>query len=146
MNILEQLNNYDENLTLLQIKNIINNEKEEKERAEGRKLEEIRKKFNNSYIKIEKICDTYGKSINIYHIKDITDMGERTYYKNNFFWRGNKIFFSKNIFNFIKVKENLTHFILSESDLINGEIIDQSDYNLYLKKYKKLNKILKNIK
>jgi hypothetical protein len=146
MRILEQLNKYDENLTLLHVKNIINEEIEKEKKEENRKKEEIKEKFNNSYIKIEELHDTYGELINIYHIKEITKIEKNTAWKPIFNWRGNKIMFYEKGFNFMKIKEDLTYFTFSEEDLINAQIINKSDYNLYLKKYKKLNKILKNIK
>jgi hypothetical protein len=140
MRILEQLNKYDENLTLFQVKTIILEEKQNEKQKEENEFQEIKNKFNNTYIKKINNDRIFGKTIEIYQIEEITGRERTTDWIFIYSFKGNLISFSKKYINY---DENFWSF--SKKELEQAEIINESQYNLYLNQYQEVENKFQNI-
>lgn len=144
MRIIEQLSKYNDNLTLSQVKSLILEEHQKEKQREERGFQEIKNKFNNTYIK--RINDgLLGKTIEIFQIKEIIRRERTTDWDWSYYFKGNKIVFSKRDINYININGNLTHWTFSKEELDNAEIISESQYISYLKQYKEIEEKLKNL-
>jgi hypothetical protein len=140
MRILEQLNKYYENLTLFQVKTIILEEKQNEKQKEEKEFQEIKNKFNNTYIKKINNDRIFGKTIEIYQIEEITGRERTTDWIFIYSFKGNLISFSKKYINY-----NEDFWSFSKEELEEAEIISESQYNLYLKQYQEIENKLQNI-
>lgn len=145
MRIIEQLNQYDENLTLFKVKALIL-EKEQKERQkEEREFEYLQNKFKNTYIKIIDNHSLFGRTVEIYHIEEIIRKERTQDWNFIYYFKGTKISFSKRDINFVKIKGNTTHWSFSKEELEQTQIIDKHQYKSYLKQYEDINDKLNQI-
>ena len=140
MRILEQLSKYNENLTLFQVKTIILEEKQNEKQKEEKEFQEIKNKFNNTYVKIINNDRIFGKTIEIYQIEEITGRERTTDWIFIYSFKGNLISFSKKYINY-----NEDFWSFSKEELEEAEIISESQYNLYLKQYQEIENKLQNI-
>ena len=140
MRILEQLSKYNENLTLFQVKTIILEEKQNEKQKEENEFQEIKNKFNNTYIKRINNDRIFGKTIEIYQIEEITGRERTTDWIFIYSFKGNLISFSKKYINY---DENFWSF--SKKELEQAEIINESQYNLYLNQYQEVENKFQNI-
>jgi hypothetical protein len=145
MRIIEQLSKYDENLTLNKVKALILEEQQKENQKEENEFQEIKNKFNNTYLKIINNDGLFGKTVEIYQIEEIIRRERTTDWTFVYYFKGNKISFSKQNINFINIKGNKTHWSFSKEELEKAENIIELEYNLYLKQYQKLEDELKNI-
>ena len=145
MRILEQLSKYDENLTLFKVKALILEEQQKEKQKEKNEFQEIKDKFNNTYLKIINNDRLFGKTVEIYQIEEIIRRERTTDWSFVYYFKGNKISFSKQDINFIKIKGNKTHWSFSKEELEQAEIITEYQYNLYLKQYQEIENKLYNI-
>jgi hypothetical protein len=145
MRIIEQLSKYDENLTLSQVKVIILEEQQKEKQKEEREFQEIKDKFNNTYLKIIDNDGLFGKTIEIYQIEEILRRERTTDWSFVYYFKGNKISFSKQDINFIKIKGNTTHWSFSKQELEDAEIISKKEYIDYIQHYEQIQDRLQNI-
>lgn len=145
MRIIEQLSKYDDNLTLSKVKTLILEEQQKEKQKEEDEFQEIKDKFNNTYLKVIDNDGLFGKTVKIYQIQEIIRRERTTDWNFIYYFKGNKISFSKRDINFIKIKGNTTHWSFSKQELEDAEIINNSQYNLYLNQYQEIENNLKNI-
>lgn len=145
MRIIEQLNKYDDNLTLSKVKTLILEEQQKEVQKEEKEFQEIKDKFNNTYLKVIDNDGLFGKTVKIYQIQEIIRRDRTTDWSFCYYFKGNKISFSKGNVAFIKIKGNTTHWSFSKHELEDAEIINESQYNLYLNQYQEIENNLKNI-
>ena len=96
------------------------------------------------YLKRIEDCNLFGKTLEIYHIEEITDSTKCTDYSLSYFVRGTKIAFSSQDINFRKLQEDTTD-AFSEEDLRQMTSITEDGYYYYKTKYNEIRRQLDNL-
>lgn len=143
--ILEYISKYDENLTIAQFKEAIELEQISAKQIETEEIDTVKKEFKDVYLKRVYDCDLFGKTLEVYHIEEITDSTKCTDYSLAYFVRGTKIAFSPQDINFRKLKEKNTSDTFSGEELISMQKIFKEDFHSYLQKFNEISNELINL-
>lgn len=139
------INKYDENLTVAQLKKAIEQDEISAKQIETEKINKVKEDFKDVYLKKIYDCNLFGKTLEIYHIEEITDSTMCTDYSLSYFVSGTKIAFSSQDINFRKLKENNTLDTISEKDLREMKIISRDEYYYYKTSYNEIIRQLDNL-
>ena len=93
--ILEVIAKYDENLTIAQLKKAIESDKRIADQKEIDDLNQLKQEFANSYLKIVDEERMFGKTLNVYHIKEIVRTERCSDWSLVYYAKGSKISFSE---------------------------------------------------
>jgi hypothetical protein len=143
--ILEYLEKYDENLTVAQLKEAIQIAKDVEDQKEIDNLNQIKQEFANTYLKVIDEEHMFGKTLNIYHIKEIVRTERCTDWSLVYYAKGNKISFSEREAYSRAFKPNTTHDSFSEEELRAMTKITEQEYNEYVHQYSRIKTMLSEI-
>lgn len=128
MRILEHLKNYDDNLTVSELRKQIEDSAQKKKLKENKEFKTLKDKYKNSYLKRVRNCQFFGKVLEVYYIGEITERAMTEEWKFVYGAKGFKISFSKINFSLKEVKPS-DHF--SPKELKEMTVITEDEYRNY---------------
>ena len=143
--ILEYLEKYDESLTVAQLKEAIQIAKAVEDQKEIDNLNQIKQEFANTYLKVIDEEHMFGRTLNIYHIKEIVRTERCTDWSLVYYAKGNKISFSEREAYSRAFKPNTTHDSFSEEELRAMTKITEQEYDEYVHHYSRIKTMLSEI-
>ena len=143
--ILEYLEKYDESLTVAQLKEAIQIAKAVEDQKEIDDLNQIKQEFANTYLKFLDKEHVFGKTLNIYHIKEIVRTERCADWSLVYYAKGSKISFSEREAYSRAFKPNTTHDSFSEEELRAMTKITEQEYNEYVHQYSRIKTMLSEI-
>ena len=143
--ILELISKYDENLTIAQLKKAIEADKRIADQKEIDDLNQIKEEFGNTYLKFLDEEHMFGKTLNIYHIKEITRTERCEDWSLVYYAKGSKISFSEREAYSRVFKPNTTHDSFSKEELREMTKITKQEYDKYVSQYSAIRLTLTNI-
>jgi hypothetical protein len=143
--ILDYIAKYDENLTVAQLKQVIKADQISAKQSETEEIERVKKDFKDVYLKRVDNCDLFGDTLEIYHIKEITDTNKTTDYTLIYHINAEKLSFTYKGVNFQHIKGDNVYHTFSEKDLRGMLVIDKEEFEKYNFKYNEISKILTNL-
>jgi hypothetical protein len=143
--MLEQLKEYDDNLSVGQLKKKIIADQEATRKEENTTYERVKNDFSNTYLKRVNQESLFGKQLEVYHIDTITDKTRTEDWNFVFFVKGSRVSFSARDLNFTHIKGDRTYETFSEDSLNKMEKITQEEYQYYLNKYTEITSNLKTL-
>ena len=143
--VLNYIAKYDENLTIAQLKEAIKADQISAKKNETEEITRVKKDFKDVYLKRIYNCDLFGETLEIFHIKEITDINKTTEYINIYSIDAQKISFTYEGVNFRHLKGDSCYHTFSEKDLRDMVVISKEDFDTYNYKYNELNRMLTNL-
>jgi hypothetical protein len=143
--ILEIIAKYDENLTIAQLKQAIELDKRIADQKEIDDLNQLKEEFANTYLKIIDEENMFGKTLNVYHIKEIVRTERCTDWSLVYYVKGSKISFSEREAYSRAFKPNTTHDSFSEEELKEMTKITEQEYDEYMHQYSRIKTMLTEI-
>jgi hypothetical protein len=143
--VLDFIAKYDENLTIAELKKAIEADKRIAEEKEIDNLNQIKQEFANTYLKFLDEEYILGKTLKIYHIKEITSTERCEDWSLVYYAEGSKISFSEREAYSRVFKPNTTHDSFSEEDLRTMTKITEQEYDEYVHQYATIKTMLTEI-
>ena len=143
--ILEIIAKYDENLTIAQFKKAIEADKRIADQKEVDDLNQLKEEFANTYLKVIDEESMFGKTLNIYHIKEITRTERCSDWSLFYYVKGTKISFSERDAYCRTLKPKKDRYGFSEEELREMTKITKEEYNEYTNQYSAIKTMLTNI-
>lgn len=145
--ILDYIAKYDETLTIAQLKNAIEKEEILAKQKETEEIDTIKNDFSNTYLKEREECTFFGKTLNIYYLKDYTSSERTTDWNLIYYFEGTKISFSSGRTNKRNFNPERCGESFSEKELRQMTVITKEEYDKYNWHYNyissKLNDLIK---
>lgn len=143
--ILDYISKYDENLTIAQLKKAIESDKRIADQKEIDDFNEIKQEFANTYLKFLDEEYVLGKTLKIYHIKEIVRTERCTDWSLVYYARGSKTSFSEREAYSRVFKPNTTYDSFSEEELREMTKITKQEYDEYMHQYSTIKTMLTEI-
>ena len=143
--ILEIIAKYDQNLTIAQLREAIENDRRIAEQKEVDDFNQIKKEFANTYLKVIDKERLFGKTLNVYHIKEVTRTERCTDWSLVYYVKGSKLSFSERDIFYRTFKPNTTYDSFSKDDLKEMTKITKEEYDEYMKQYSVITAMLTEI-
>jgi hypothetical protein len=143
--LLKDLANYNENLTIAQLKKAIELERATEKEKEKEEINRVKKTFYNIYLKETTDCTIFGKTLNIYHIIEITDSGRCEDWSLFYHAIGTKIAFTKSDIRHMRLNPERVDYSFSEKELTSMTQITKEEFNSYEKQYIEISTILNSL-
>ena len=143
--ILEVIAKYDESLTIAELKKAIEADKRIADQKEIDDLNQIKEEFSNTYLKVIDEERMFGKTLNVYHIKEIVRTERCSDWSLVYYAKGSKISFSEREAYSRAFKPNTTHDSFSEEDLRAMTKITEQEYDEYVHQYSRIKTMLTEI-
>lgn len=143
--ILNLIAKYDESLTIAQLKKAIESDKRIADQKEIDDLNQIKEEFANTYLKVIDEESMFGKTLNIYHIKEITRTERCSDWSLFYYVKGTKISFSERDVYCRTLKPKKDRYGFSEEELREMTKITKEEYNEYTNQYSAIKTMLTNI-
>ena len=93
--ILDYIAKYDETLTIAQLKKAIELEQIEAKQKETEEINIVKEDFSNTYLKVIDENNIFGKTLNIYNLKNYVRSERDTDWNLNYYFEGSKLDFSE---------------------------------------------------
>ena len=133
--ILDYIAKYDENLTVAQLREAVELEQKSAKQKETEEINTIKNDFSNTYLKELDEHSLFGKTLNIYCLKDYVRSERTTDWNLVYYFEGTKISFSKRDIHKGDFNPNSCSNSFSEEDLRNMDVITLEEYNAYNNHY-----------
>jgi hypothetical protein len=143
--ILDYIAKYDENLTIAQLKKAIEADKVIADQKEIDDVNKVKQEFANTYLKFLDEEYVLGKTLKIYHIKEIVRTERCTDWSLVYYAKGSKITFSEREAYSRAFKPNTTHDSFSKEELREMTKITKQEYDEYVHQYSTIKTMLTNI-
>jgi hypothetical protein len=143
--ILDFIAKYDENLTIAQLKKAIEADKVIADQKEIDDLNQIKEEFANTYLKVIDEERMFGKTLNVYHIKEIVRTERCSDWSLVYYAKGSKISFSEREAYSRAFKPNTTHDSFSKEELREMTKITKQEYDEYVHQYSTIKTMLTDI-
>lgn len=143
--ILDYIAKYDENLTVAQLREAVELEQKSAKQKETEEINTIKNDFSNTYLKELDEHSFFGKTLNIYCLKDYVRSERTTDWNLVYYFEGVKISFSKRDIHKGDFNPNSCSNSFSEEDLRNMTVITLEEYNQYNWHYNEISKRLNNL-
>ena len=142
---LDFLAKYDENLTIAQLKQVVMEEDKKLAEKEQNEIQEVKKEFENTYVKYIDKDGLFGETLNVIHFKyfDRKDLDES--YTSIYTIEVEVLCFSKRDFYKKKIRKGWCDGSFSVEELRKMTKITKEEYEEYLNKYNNLTTELKSI-
>lgn len=140
--ILDYISKYDENLTIAQLKKAIELEQILAKQKETEEIDTIKNDFSNTYLKEREECTFFGKTLNIYYLKDYTRSERTTDWNLIYYFEGTKISFSSGRTNKRNFNPKRCGDSFGEKELRQMTIITKEEYDKYKWHYNEISKKL----
>jgi len=138
---IKDLEKYDENLTLAEFKQVIKHKEEAIKNKEEETFSSIKNEFKNICLKRFYKCPIYGKTLEVYHIEELTHKERTDQWSLIYTVVGTKLSFSRRDVNY----RSLINEKFSEKDLRAMEVICELEHKSYMSKYDKISKQLEKL-
>ena len=140
--ILDYISKYDENLTIAQLKNAIEKEEILAKQKETEEINSVIEDFSNTYLKIIDEDNIFGKTLNIYSLKNYIRSERTTDWDLIYYFEGSKIAFSKRGISKRDFNPERCVDSFDEKELRKMTIISKEEYNMYNWHYGEISKKL----
>ena len=142
---LDFLAKYDENLTITQLKQAVVEEERKSAEKEQQEIQEIKKEFENTYVKYIDEDGLFGETLNVIQFKDFDRKDLDESYTSVYTIEAEVLCFSKRDFYKKKIRKGWCDGSFSAEELRKMTKITKEEYQEYLNKYNNLTKELKTI-
>ena len=142
---LDFLAKYDENLTIAQLKQAVIEEDKKSAEKEQQEIQEIKKEFENTYVKYIDEDGLFGETLNVIQFKDFDRKDLDESYTSVYTIEAEVLCFSKRDFYKKKIRKGWCDGSFSAEELRKMTKITKEEYQEYLNKYNNLTKELKTI-
>ena len=142
---LKFLGKYDENLTIAQLKQAVIEEDKKAAEKEQKEIEEIKKEFENTYVKYIAEDGIFGKTLNVIHFKDYVRSERTTDWNIVYYFEGTEISFSKRNIRKGDFTPNRCGNSFSEEDLRQMTTITEDEFEEYSEYYNEISSKLKDL-
>lgn len=95
MGILNELKKYDASITVAELIQKIKSDRLEQEKIEELELTEIKEEFENTYLKEVDEYGLFGRTVNIYHLKNFVRKERTEDWSFSYYFKGKRIQFEK---------------------------------------------------
>jgi hypothetical protein len=143
--VLEIIAKYDQNLTIAQLREAIENDRRIAEQKEVDDFNQIKEEFVDTYLKVIDKEHMFGKTLNVYHIEEITRTERCTDWSLVYYAKGSKLSFSERDIFYRTFKPNTTHNSFSKEDLKEMTKITKEEYDEYMNQYSVITAMLTEI-
>jgi hypothetical protein len=136
---------YDENLTVKQLKEAIIQEDEVTRLKENKERQLIVDKFENKYFKFIEDCSLFGKTLHVVNFKGFVRSARTESWEFIYYFEGTKTSFSRRDINHRDFQPNRAGEAFSKN-LDKVTFISEEEYNTYVQEYQNIKSKLENIK
>jgi len=143
--ILNYIAKYDESLTIAQLKEAIELEQKSAKQKETEEINTIKNDFSNTYLKEIEECSLFGKTLNIYYLKDYVRSERTTDWNLIYYFSGTKLSFSKGRINKRDFNPERCGESFSEKELRQMIVITEEEFNKYNWHYDEISKKLNDL-
>lgn len=143
--ILEAIAKYDENLTIAQLREAIENERRIEDQKELADLNQMKEEFANTYLKVLDKESIFGKTLNVYHIEKIVRTERCSDWSLIYHVKGYKLSFSEREAYGRAFKPKTTYDSFSKEELREMTKITQEEYDEYIHQYSRIKTMLTEI-
>ena len=140
--ILKYISKYDETLTIAQLKKAIGLEQISAKQKETEKINTIKNDFSNTYLKELYEHSLFGKTLNIYCLKDYVRSERTTDWNLVYYFEGAKISFSKREIHKGDFNPNSCSNSFNKEELRQMTVITKEEYDKYNWHYNEISKKL----
>ena len=140
--ILDYISKYDENLTIAQLRNAIKEEENRTKQKETEEINSVIEDFSNTYLKVIDEHTLFGKTLNIYSLKNYIRSERTTDWDLIYYFEGSKIAFSKRGISKRDLNPERCVDSFDEKELRKMTIISKEEYNMYNWHYGEISKKL----
>jgi hypothetical protein len=142
--LMSQLVDYDKNLTIGEVLELIEQEELTTMKKELDEVERVTNKFQNTYLKSYNSEGIFGKELLVYEIKDFVRTDRTTAWELIYNFNGTKIRFSEHdVFKRPMDLDCVDHFSVKELESLT--VITEEEYNSYLETYEDIFTKLSNL-
>jgi hypothetical protein len=139
------LEDFDANLTVAQLKEALSQEEAVNKLKEKKEIEDVKSEFENIYLKEIKKCPVFGETLNAYYLKKCVRNERTTEWSLIYYFKGEKVSFSKRNINKRDFNPDRSGESFSEKDLRKMSVITKEEYDKYIWHYNEISKQLKNL-
>lgn len=143
--ILEYIAKYDENLTIAQLKKSIELEELSTLRKETEEINNVIRDFTNVYLKEIDENDMFGRTLNIYYLKNYVKSERTTDWDLIYYFEGTKIDFSKMDVHKRDFNPDRCSNSFIEEELRQMTVITEEEFNKYNWEYEEIVKKLNHL-
>ena len=143
--ILDYIAKYDENLTIAQLKKAIELEQVTAKEKETEEVNRIKNDFTDVYLKEIDEAALFGKTLDIYHLKNYVRNERTTDWTLIYYFEGSRISFSKRDVGKIDFNPDSCGDSFSEKDLREMKVINKEEYNKYNWEYEQITNKLESL-
>jgi hypothetical protein len=136
---------YDENLTLKQLKESIIQEEGVNKLEETKEKQLIIDKFENKYFKFTEDCSLFGKTLQVISFKNFIRSERTEAWNLIYYFKGTKISFSRRDINSRDFQPNRAGESFSKKDLDSVTFISEEEYSTYVQEYQNLKSKLEDL-
>ena len=140
--ILDYIAKYDETLTIAQLKKAIELEQIEAKQKETEEINIVKEDFSNTYLKVIDENNIFGKTLNIYNLKNYVRSERDTDWNLNYYFEGTKISFSSGRTNKRNFNPERCGDSFGEKELRQMTVITKEEYDKYNWHYNEISKKL----
>ncbi len=139
------LEDFDANLTVAQLKEALAQEEAVNKLKEKKEIEDVKSEFENIYLKEIEKCPIFGETLNAYYLKKYVRNERTTEWSLIYYFKGEKVSFSKRNINKRDFNPDRSGESFSEKDLRKMSVITKEEYDKYIWHYNEISKQLKNL-
>ena len=143
--ILEIIAKYDQNLTIAQLREAIENDRRIADQKEVDDLNQIKEEFANTYLKFLDEDSMFGKTLNVYLIEKIVRTERCSDWSLIYHVKGYKLSFSERETYGRAFKPKTTYDSFSKEQLREMTKITQEEYDEYMHQYSRIKTMLTEI-
>ena len=143
--ILDYIAKYDESLTIAQLKEAIELEQISAKQKETEEINNVKEDFTDAYLKEVNEHDLFGKTLNIYKLKNYVRCERTTDWSLIYYFEGSKISFSKRDMSSRDFKPDRCGDSFEEGGLRQMKVITKEEYNKYNWHYDEISKKLNSL-
>ena len=140
--ILDYIAKYDETLTIAQLRNAIKEEENRTKQKETEEINSVKDDFSNTYLKVIDEHTLFGKTLNIYSLKNYIRSERTTDWDLIYYFEGTKISFSSGRTNKRNFNPERCGESFSEKELRQMTVITKEEYDKYNWHYNEISKKL----
>lgn len=139
------LEDFDNRLTVGELKIYVAQEEEIKKLKEKKEIESIKTEFENTYLKYIDNDSIFGKELVVIKLENLVKKERTTDWNLTYYFEGSKISFSDKFFNFRTFDVDRCGDSFSEKDLKEMEKISYEEYLVYKTKYESIESQIKDL-
>ena len=139
--LLDYIAKYDENLTIAQLKEAIEQDEISAKQKETEEIDKVKKDFKDVYLKRIYDCDLFGETLQVFHILEVPGYARDIKCNLYYFVTGSRISFGPQDINFRGLQERTTDTFYEE-ELRKMKVISREEYGDCCKQYNHIKSIL----